>query len=500
MKTARICITLLVLLLTVKCIAVWYGFDRLPLLSTNDEATFNDPAFWMAKGEGLVAKSLDGTLGMERVYAQFPPLYITLQALIFRLFSLSAFTLRGSNIFFFIAYICLLLAIFYHLKKHGIYDNFSVFWVSLILIAEPTIFSFCRMGRPESLGLFFAISAFLLLLSEKRLTASRGRWVISAILIGLSISAHFEMAIFYAIFAVLVGVKFRNKDRRLGLILLLLPTLGLIFIWITIYRAKSWDALTQFYKLYSFFHSCGYTRGFRICDLCRNFLSGSFRSFNQNGGFALILISFSWMMIFIRVFNNFKHKFLHPTPWVGWLFAMSLFAIIEFLVLTLYFGTTTQRIVTVFPVSLVGLGVAISHLRLNKLNRYILISILGLLTIAGLILHGAYLYKVHHEWTNRDPTRFSHIVHNIPVGKKIAAAFPIWLEFTKSGYAVRLIDTGVPYSNDSFYNPEVVNRYDIIILFSNHVFINAGHLSNKKRKTITVGGVDFTVFQNEEYI
>jgi 4-amino-4-deoxy-L-arabinose transferase-like glycosyltransferase len=158
---------LLIALVLSRIILVWYGFDRLPFLSSNDEVLYNDAAVAMSKGFGLVAKSLAGTMDLGKIYGHHPPLFPLIQSVIFRLFGFSAFTLRALGIACFILYSILFIVLLYRLKNIGIYDDFSFFSTDLLFISDPTSFDYARWGRPDSLALFFGIVAFRFIISVK---------------------------------------------------------------------------------------------------------------------------------------------------------------------------------------------------------------------------------------------------------------------------------------------------------------------------------------------
>jgi len=128
MKHRYFLVNFLIIFIVVRSLLVWYGFDRLPRLSNNDEVIQNDAAVAMSKGFGLVAKSYDGVMDLGKIYGHHPPVFPLLQSAIFRLFGFSALTLRASDIVFFILYSVFFVMLLYRLKNMGVYDNFAFFW------------------------------------------------------------------------------------------------------------------------------------------------------------------------------------------------------------------------------------------------------------------------------------------------------------------------------------------------------------------------------------
>src|SRR5258708_7874969 len=90
-----------VALFAIRAAGLFVGLDRLPMVPTvNPEVIINDPALSLSRGHGFVAYSFEHSVnGLDRMYAHFPPIFIALQALIFRLFGFSAITLRALSVF-----------------------------------------------------------------------------------------------------------------------------------------------------------------------------------------------------------------------------------------------------------------------------------------------------------------------------------------------------------------------------------------------------------------
>ena len=76
--------------------AMLYRFGSIPPVPVfGDEIVINDPAVALSRGRGLVAPSfVDSSLGIDKLFAHFPPGFIYLQAVIFRVFGVSAYSLR----------------------------------------------------------------------------------------------------------------------------------------------------------------------------------------------------------------------------------------------------------------------------------------------------------------------------------------------------------------------------------------------------------------------
>lgn len=493
MKPVRFFLISLMLLLFLRTIFVWYGFDRMPLLSNNDEAVFNDPAISMMRGTGLVAKSYSGIMDMDTVFGHFPPLYIAVQSAVFGMAGISPLSLRGLNIVFFILYVLLFALLVFRFRAMGIYDPYAALWVMALLLSDPTGFSFCRMGRPESLAIFFALSAFLALTAPSGITARRRHWVFSGLLIGCAIAVHLEMVTSLVIYVILAFLKFFKRDKKVLLALLVLPFGVLACIWVGAHGTKSLAALAQFRRMYSC-SSGGFLRGYRIFDLVRMMAAKNFQAFNGAGGFAMILVGFSWVAIAIRFLHGLTQRSVRANQGYRCLLFMGAVAVIHFIMIDRFFGSATQRIITILPPALMGLGVALSHLRLSKAGRWVLNGILGFLLLAGLTGHAVYLRKIHREWDERDPSRFSAFVSELPQNKRIAAAFPLWFELIKSGHDIFVLGSGAPCHVDSAATIDL-NSMDMMVLYSDDVFFSPQDVTGWDKEEMIVGARGFIIFR-----
>jgi hypothetical protein len=464
----------------------------MPRITNTDEVYYNDPAVSMSKGYGFIGKSLEGTMKLEKYYAIHPPIFMLLQAGIFRIFGLSAFTLRGTEIFFFIFYMLLIVFLFYRLKYIGIYDNFAFFWITLLFLTEPTTFSCSRSGRSDMLGLFFGIAAFVLILSKSGVSISKKRWIFSASMIGLSISTHLAMIHFWLAYIIAACFLFGRRNRSFCALLIILPFFIFFGIWMAVYRENSLGALIQLHQHTAYFK--GY---FSFFGLVRSLLSNSLREFNQKGGVAFVLIVFSWVAIIVRLRCNLKQRLLDIKLGNSWIFMMALFAVGNFLFMVLFTGSGSTRAIVVLPIALAGLGVAVTRLNIRAIFKYLLTGLLGFLVFVGLMGHIYYFFKMRADWQDRAPGRFLRFVASIPFDKKVATVSNLWYEFIKSGHnRVRIID--FCFEEDKIYwqkNSDLLNSFDIIILDQNHPLLNSRVLSKRLCEVVTIGGENFIVLR-----
>ena len=487
-------------LFILRCAAVWCGFDRLPYLSNNDEAGFNDPALCMVEGKGLVSEGLEGAMGMEKVFSQYPPVYMSVQAQIFKWFGLNTFTLRGPSVLFFCVYTFLLLLLFSRLRLMGLFDDYSAAWVALLLLSDPTTLAACRQGRCESLALLFSIAAFSLLFSKEGVVYTKTKWAVSAVLIGLALSTHFSMANTFIVFTMMTVIMQWKRSKSFTLLLVCVPVIVLAIIWVVVHGERSWDAAAQFWRIKEAFHAPSiepgpnYLRGFRLGYLLNAFIKGQLETFNQHGGFSMLVVSFAWFTIGVRILWGFIKRAAWNESQNNALLIVGLFCFSNMLVIAIFMGSTTQRIVTILPIALVGLGAAIAHLQLSRNKRALLTVCLAMMVAAGIAGNVIYLRKVLIQWEDRDPDRFIEFVKDIPLDSNIAATYLLWYEFKRTGRKVRIIGSGMIGAHQYLLdNPEVIDKYDTIILSEGLEFLE-DRLKDRRVETVTIKGKDFVSY------
>jgi len=502
MRIKKLLSIALVLLLCTKMALVWYGFDRLPLLPNNDEAAINDPALFLSRGEGFAAKSLAGLLRLDEVFAHYPPVYPLLQALVYRSFGISGLTLRGSNIIFFTLYVCLLILIFSILRKKGFLDTWAFYWVSFLLLTDPTTFYFARMGRSDSLGIFFALFSLFLLFSTKDKIRKKWIWISSGCLIGLALATHYQMISLWMTYVCIVFGIHQKQERKDALSALAFSILTPIILLLIVLKTEFFTGIKQVWWIYSHYQTLG------LAEKCGNIfepfkaaLSGNIQVFAQKGGSAFFVIILSWGLIFSRiVYPKQADTTLLPPNGKKLLLMMGIVSLLHFFMILLV-DTFTQRIISIFPAALIALGFSLSHIRRHTV-RYILNCLCAIFLVCGFIGQGYYLHKAHAEWDIRNPRRLEEFVQGIPRDKKVAAVFPFWLEFAKAHHKIRMLDTGAPGDLDALLDgPNAINSFDLVIIFdkgdSSYQTKILESLEKYNREKITIGLQKFIVLSKE---
>ena len=137
------------LLLALRAVALFVGLDRLPLLpAAPPEVIVNDPAVALSRGYGLTGFSFEHSIhSLDTLYANFPPLFIFLQALVFRVLGFSAITLRASGAVGDLAACAMFLLVLRELYGRGIVDRIGLFAGGILVLLDPVTLIHDRSGR-----------------------------------------------------------------------------------------------------------------------------------------------------------------------------------------------------------------------------------------------------------------------------------------------------------------------------------------------------------------
>ena len=127
---------IVILLIILRVIIGWYGFDTLPLISNNDEVIIQDPAVSLSQGTGLIAPSFKGLI-INDLYAHHPPIFIWIQAIIFRLLGFSEFSLRGLGVTSGFISIIILILVLRTLYQINLINKADLVLSTMMVIFDP---------------------------------------------------------------------------------------------------------------------------------------------------------------------------------------------------------------------------------------------------------------------------------------------------------------------------------------------------------------------------
>jgi uncharacterized membrane protein len=438
--------------------ALLIGLDRLPLTPTViDEVIINDPAVALSRGDGLVAFSFDHSpSGLDRLYGHFPPAFIALQALVFRIFGFSVFTLRASSVFFDLAACVVFLAILLELRRRRLAETWAIALAGVLVMLEPTALVHSRQGRMESLVVFLGgLALYLAIRAERSRRHEKPLWIAGSIAVGLALCTHFAALMMWAAFAVWSVRRFQRLGPALWLTVNSLPAVVLLFVWGITYRQKALVAFRQMHSIAAF--SPG--PSLRLGDLVSSIAARDFRAVvSTSGGPALlcalaVLLFASWRLWTTRSVPPAEA----PRDWRSTLGGLGAILATQGLLLEFVVPNSGwSRILLAVPFAFVCLSVAVSYLP-RRQWRTLAAGALVFVAAAQIFTIGFYLEQLRQDWTARSPERFDAILNSIPDNARVAAVPQLWYAFVERQHRVTLLYSQL---NEDYYFLEAPNAFD----------------------------------------
>jgi uncharacterized membrane protein len=448
-----------------RCVALFLGVDRLPLTpSVIDEVIINDPAVALSRGYGLVAFSFEHShSGLDRMYGHFPPLFIVLQALVFRLFGFSVFTLRAPSVLFDLAAGVVFLAILLELRHRAFAETWAVALAGLLILLEPTTLVHSREGRMESLVVLLGgLALYLAMRAERSARNEKALWFAGSIAVGLALSTHLAAVMMWAAFTLWSLRRFQRLGTGLWLTINSLPILVLLFAWSVAHRSGSLAAFRQMRLIASYSPA----PSLRLESLASSIGAGNMQALISTSGAPALLCA-------IAILGFALGRLAMPTSGIasktqsGWRPALTMLtAILAAQCLLVQFvvpNSGWNRILIAVPLAFVCLAAAVSYLRWQ--SAWALISLM-LLLVAGVqvLMDGFYLEQMRQDWTARSPDRFDAVLRSIPEHASVAAAPQFWYAFLERKQRFAVIDASMEGTRYYLEAPGAFDGFDFVIL------------------------------------
>ena len=128
---------LLVILFAVRAIAVFYAYDRRPMITSNDEVYWAEPAWSLLHGHGYRLPCCDGKLFGD-FYPQHPPIYVFILTGAFQLFGFTPASMRVPSIIAHLVGLVLMLAILLRLRRFRVLDRCGFFVAAVLVLSDFT--------------------------------------------------------------------------------------------------------------------------------------------------------------------------------------------------------------------------------------------------------------------------------------------------------------------------------------------------------------------------
>jgi hypothetical protein len=454
-------------LLILRAVGAFAGLDRLPLLpSVPAEVLINDPAVALSEGRGLVGPGFEHSInGLDKMYAHFPPVFITLQSLVYRVFGFSAFTLRALGGFDGLLAFALFLAVFHELYRQGIIDRLGIICGSVLLLLEPTTLFQARQGRMESTNILFGALAVYLTVRASRSRHELPLWIASAAASGFSLATHPSGMLFVPVLAAWSLPRLRRYGIVRWLAVNALPLAVFGAVWLSAYGIRALDAVKQMQHLASY----SPPPSLALSMLAGVVRRGAVAELQQTGGFALVSIVVAPVLGCLRFFSVLgSGDPVDASPrWRRILAGSAAVLIVQCLLIAFVLPWSgPNRIVMAMPFAFLCLAIALSHL--PRLRAKAVLALASLALVAEVALIGGYFLQLRSGAADRGPDRFDAIVDSIPnsieAPARVAAVPEFWFAFHHRGRPVSLIYHALDESRYWNETPGAFDAYDAVIL------------------------------------
>jgi uncharacterized membrane protein len=422
----------------------------------------NDPALALSRGYGLVAFSMEHSRhGLDRMYAHFPPLFIVLQSLVFRVFGFSALTLRALSVAADLAACVVFTLILLELYKRRIVDRIGLAVGGLLLMLEPTTLIHSREGRMESLNVMLGGLAFYACLrADRSKVFETPLWIAGAAAAGLALASHPGAIIVVAAFTLWSAFRFRHLGAMRWTLINSLPIAVLVTIWIVTYGAHAGAALAQMRQLASYAPK----PSLRIAELIVNVSRGAIHEAQNSGGLALALMLAVLCIAGARLLST-RNRAPADAPAQWRTFLMRFGAIAVFQCLLVQFAVPASgmnRVIMAVYFAILCGAVALSHRGVRGRRAMVVaVSVCAVLQFGTTL---AYLAQLRNSWQERSAERFDALVEAVPSDARVAAIPVLWYAFRSHNRQITMM---VPTQDEDIYwrdAPDAFSDYDVVIL------------------------------------
>jgi 4-amino-4-deoxy-L-arabinose transferase-like glycosyltransferase len=453
-------------LILIHILLMLFRYGSMPIAPVvSDEVVINDASIALARGHGYVAESFaDSKYGLDRVFAHFPPVYPYTEALAFRLFGVSAYTLRLTTTVMSIGSTFVLFWLLYRLCLFGQMHWDVALLVEGLYCTSISLASLERVARMESMiGLLVMLSLALIFQGA---TQPPGRRVwpsmaAAAAFGALTIAVHPEaftaVLLLVALMLYLVPAKPAVRIATAALFVLVPLAVG-----IGIYRTNFFTAVHQFLAIAH--DSAAYNpSSYRWLQLALETRDVS--TANRNA----FLISIMLMLLYGPVaYLRRRGKPRAQNLATRMLACLAVVGATEFLLMIFALQMDFKRIQFLFGPLLVCVALCVWDGR--SLLRWQ--AGLGSIVIAMQCAAGAfYLSPRADRVLDFNPERFADLVRRIPAGASLASTPSLWLDLKEANRPFTLILNGLD-GESNWGNPEVnpLRKFDIVVLDNVYAF------------------------------
>jgi hypothetical protein len=456
--------SILLVLLHIFFMAFRYG--HLPIAPMiPEEVIINDASISLARGHGYLATSFaDSKYGLDHLFAHFPPLYPYTQALAFRLFGVSVYSLRLTTTVMSISSTIVLLLILFRLCRARWLDWNVALLINALYCTNASYMSFERAARMESMiGLLTLLSLGALLYASTQPEDGK-TWtpMLAAGLFGsLCMAVHPEAVTAVLLLATLmlfvVPVKLKVRLVSVSLFAAVPVAVGLLA-----YGRQLPAAIHQFLAIAHDSNSTDPSSGEWLWAALHH---PDISTINRNLFLLLILVllalvplAYRWVVRKLPV-DSLRHRLA---------VCMAVVGVVEILLMVFAFRMVDRRCQFLFaPLLICDALCLLGPAPLRHWQRGV-----GWAAVALQCCVVAFYFSVRSDRVvDMDPERFMPLVHRLPAGASVASTPGLWLDFEQSQRPFTLILYGLDGEVERLKrdaNP--MDRFDVVIIEHYYAF------------------------------
>ena len=392
-----------------------------------DEVIINDPAATLAEGHGLRAASFAGDyVHLDRLFAHFPPVYELLQALAFRVFGFSAYSLRLTTTVMSLAGVLVMLLLLRWLWRIGWLNAPSAFAAGLLYATCAPLILVERTARMESTITVLAVGALWVLLGQWHRRGARAAYGSSALLgicLGLCLATHPEAVVIvgFLLPAILLS------PVRVSAKLLTAVCTGVVpaLVWGLTFRSQSIAAIRQFLVI---LHHVPVDPTLMQVVLHHNVLPPT----------VALLVDMVAALALVAALGPLVRPRAPATSATSLRLraALAVGAAIMLLAMTTFLRASPRRYESMLaPLLVVVFLVWVGRARWGTWG-WTAVAVVVFLQLATM---GVYLHIMLRNRAGDDPRRFQTLVAELPPGSYVAADNHLWLELRQQHHPFTVI-------------------------------------------------------------
>ena len=401
-------------------------YGQLPAApSVLDEVIVNDAAFSLGQGGPYAATSFrESALGLDHLFAHFPPLYPLTESLSVRLLGPSAYSLRLTTTLMSIAASFILVFLSYKLFRKGVLSLQTALFLSALYCTCGPLMMLERMARMESMISVFVLLALSFLLKAYFVPPAKSNalWIMLAgLATGLAMATHPE-AITAVIFLTILTLFCPGQTLpklAAGVLVGLVPLL----ICLLTFRSQSLAAYRQFHAILTLYTP----KDQKLFQLLAMLIRAHSLFLVVWHYVVESIAALSLVIVLAYIFRRQELPAGSTVRRLATAFAVA--GAVEFLLMAVLLGANRTRHQFLFGPLLVAAVFLLFGARPIKTLCAVGLSAIIAVQLAVVTL---YLYRGGDRPGRMSPERFAPVVRMIPPNTSILAMDELWLAFQEA--------------------------------------------------------------------